>query len=137
MHHWIQLYMENSAVYRNTKTQNSFSFFNPYNLLILFRTKSNLQQKMLRYWNKMIGISLILKIKNFRSFKAFSTLFSPHLSNPCRIRGDLADTKWYWGSLQCHWNITSSLYFSCSYFSPQYYLFSLTIEVFKQSLKWP
>lgn len=46
MCHWIQLYMENSAV-NNANSKPSFSFFNLYNLLIFFRTKSNLQQKML------------------------------------------------------------------------------------------
>lgn len=30
----------------------------------------------------------------------------------------MADTKWCWGCLQCLWNWTLSLYFSCSIFSP-------------------
>lgn len=84
--------MENSAV-NNKNSKLSFSFFNPYKLVIFFRTKSNLQQKMPRYWNKVIVVLLILKRRNFMSFKAFSMLFPPYLSNVCRIRGDLADTK--------------------------------------------
>lgn len=135
MCHWIQLYMENSAV-NNTNSKLSFSFFNMYNLLIFFRTKSNLQQKMLRYRNEVIVILLILKRRNFTSFKPFSPLFFP-LSFTCWL-----DRKWFGrhkmmlrvspAPLKCH-IITVLLLF---FFSSQCYLFSLTTEVLKQSLKW-